>query len=519
MGFLQTVAQQFGQIWKALSPGHRVLIVLLVLACGGLIAVAVNWAGRTDYEILYAGLAPEDVQAISAALRDAGIKGRIADGGSAVLVPVGRVHEARMVAAEKGLPGKARSGFEAFREPKIGMTPRAEQINYLNALQTELATTIMALDSVKYARVHLVLPERTVFRDEQRRPSASVLVVPARGQELSASQVAGIVNLVANAVEGLRPDQVTVTDGAGTVLSGAGAGGANVLAADQFAYRRKVENEMSRSVEAMLAGVLGPGRCQVRVSAELEFKDQRTTLREYDPEKRVLVSESIESRKSDGGGSSAGGVAGAGSAVPSAATSRAPAGGAGSDKSENIRTQYMVGETVREIVDRGATIRRLTIAALVELPRPAPAEGAEAPTGAAAPLTLADVEQVSRDAVGFDASRGDSLKIVETVFQRPAPPGSAEAASFAWAADAGRYFSVGVLGLGLLMLARRILRGLRAAGPADAPAAEIVGPNGAALSGPPVSQEELLRREIARFVTGNPDVASRMLEGWVEGEE
>ena len=515
MGLFQAVGQQYAAIWNRLSAGHKLILVLLCVVCIGATVGVVFWGGTPDYEVLYTGLSAKDCASLVAGLKDAGIKARIADGGTAVMVPAGKIYEARMAAAEKGVPSAARGGFDAFREPKIGVSPFAERVNYINALQEELESTIASLDSVAYARVHLVVPERALFKKDQRKASASVLVVSKGGVPLPREKAMAIINLVASAVEGLSPQDVTITDGQGNVLAGGREDGPEMAADDQFAYRQRVEAYLSEKAETMLAKVVGSGRCEVRVSAELDFKDSRQTKRVYDPEKRVVVSERIESTKTTGKGMEVGGPAGAAANMPSQqqpASAATPAPGSES-KTENTDTRYLVSESLEETVNRGATIKRLTVAAFVDMSAPT------AGGGGAAPPSMEEITRIIKDAVGLDESRGDSLKIAEAKFHPPeAEVAGAPSRTPQWLTKAAEYFAIAVLGLVLLFVARRVLRNIEAAAPRRVVVPEIMGAAGEGMP-PQIKQDELIRREIASFVQENPEAASRMLEGWVEGEE
>jgi flagellar M-ring protein FliF len=513
MGFLQTIAHQYSAVWGRLSAGHRIILILLCLLCVVAVVGVVTWAGKPEYEILYPDLTAKECASLIAALKDARIPARVSEGGSAVMVPAAKLHQARMVGAEKGLPAGGRAGFDTFRDPKIGMTPFAERVNYLNALQNELVTTISSLDSVFYARVHLVVPERALFKKDQKQASASVLVVTKGGRALSREQALAITNLVASAVEGLSPENVTITDGRGNVLAG-GEEGPGASADEQFAYRQRIESYLSSKAESMLAKVLGPGRSEVRVSAEVSFEDSRNTRRTYDPENRVVVSERVESSKTTGRSPEVGGAVGAAANAPGQAQPAAPSGPSQESKTENIDTKYMVSESVMESVDRGATIKRLTCAAFIDT-----SARKDQGEGAAPGPTLEDITRVLKDALGFDDSRGDSLKIVEAAFH----PVTVELEGVGsggkqWMVPAGQYLAIAMLALVLLLVARRVMKGIEAAAPRRVLVPEVMGLETEGRSAE-LNQDELVRREIARFVQDNPEVASRMLEGWVEGEE
>ncbi len=526
MGFLESFGRQIGSAWTKLSPGYRVILLLLCAICTAVLVAVISWAGKPDYEILCTNLTAQDCAEIISGLKGQGIEARVAEGGSAVLVPSGTMDQARMVTAETGIPNSSRWGFEAFHEPKIGVTPFAEHINYLSALQNELATTVASLDSVAYARVHLVIPERKLFARESASGSASVLVVTRGDRPLSQGHATAVANLVASAVEGLSPDDVTITDGRGNVVTGHGEAGAEMAADGQWGYRQKVEQYLSEKAESMLARVLGFGRCEVRVTADMTFQDSRETTREYDPKKRVAVSERIETSKSSGASMEVGGVVGAGGSAGQGAAG-ATGGPAGNTQTENVEDfQYVVSESVKETVNRGADIKRLTVAAFVDLSEPA-AEGATegeeaaAAGGAAAAPTLEEVTRIISEAVGLDESRGDTLEIVQARFSQ-APAEAAAGASRGlppWATDLGQYFAIGAVAVVLALIAKRAFKGFESGASPPLVVPEIMAGEGGGRYLASSGQDELVRRELSRFVGDNPEVAGRMIEGWVQGEE
>jgi flagellar M-ring protein FliF len=255
----------------------------------------------------------------------------------------------------------------------------------------------------------------------------------------------------------------------------------------------------------------------VRVAAELKFKDIKELKRSYDPDRRVVVAERVETTKSSGSGTRVGGPAGSASNVPgeeqqTATSSQTPAS---ESQTENIDTEYLVSESQTETVERGAEIKRLTVAAFIDTSALSEGDG----EGQAGGPAIADITRIVKDAIGLDESRGDTLKVVEADFQ----PVSEELAAVqegmpAWLMPVGKYFAIGMLALVLLFIARRVMKGLAAASPRQVVVPEVMG---AESGGPParIDEDELIRREIAKFVRESPEVAGRMLEGWVEGEE
>jgi flagellar M-ring protein FliF len=514
MAALRNTARQFNDIWARLSAAHRIALVALALVCGAALVAVVRWSSRTEYQVLAADLTPKDAATLATSLQDAGIQCRVNDRGTALLVDVARMQEARIAAAEAGLSGATGGGgFDAFEKPRFGQTPAAQRVMYLNALQNELARTISDLEPVEYARVHLVLPERKLFPGERKAPTASVLVVARPNRVLRPSTAQAIASLVAGAVEGLVVDNVTITDEDGMIIAGSDESAAGAAASDRFAYRQRVENYLSAQAEGMLARVLGKGRCKVRVNAQFAFEDSKEMRKTYDPN-TVKSRERIESSSdSTPSGGSAGGQDGE--------ADRGRAADPAVSNTETIETEWMVSSVVSEQVRRGASISKLTVAAFVDLEgdadqaAPDESEGTEAgPT--ATQLALADVERIIREAVGFDESRGDSLNVVQARFQRSEPV-VAQAGFVDRYGHLGKWGAVGVLALVLLLVARRALKAVESRAPRHVMVPEIV--TGEGDGSGRVSHEELLQKELSRFVEGSPDVATRVIEGWVEAEE
>jgi flagellar M-ring protein FliF len=261
----------------------------------------------------------------------------------------------------------------------------------------------------------------------------------------------------------------------------------------------------------------------VKVSAELAFENSRETRRVYDNDQKALVSERIESTKSTGRGVAVGGAAGSASNAPGQG-GQGPASAAEESKAENIDTRYLVSESVRETVNRGASIQRLKVAAFVDRSALAAGEddggsGEESAEQSSSTPTLEEIRQIISDAVGLDESRGDSLQIVDCSFRAAQPQLLAGASAPTWMIGAGRYVAIAMVALVLLLVARRVLKGLESAAPKQVLIPEIVGAESDEMGGAGLTHDELVRREIARFVEKSPETASRLIEGWVEGEE
>ncbi|MEW6048229.1 MAG: flagellar basal-body MS-ring/collar protein FliF, partial [Bacillota bacterium] len=275
---LERSREQVGSIWRGMSRTAR--LATLGGAAALLVAIIVLGVqlGTPRYEPVFTGLQRDDLRAVVVALQDRRVDFRVDETQGAVYVPEGSVHEVRLGLAMEGLPKNSVVGFEILKETNLGLTDFERRLRYYWALQGELTRTIRSIQGVSDARVHIVIPERSLFISEQRPATASVLLSLQPGVSLSRAQVRGIVHLVANSVEGLDPANVTVVDTKGNVLSDLfaaeqGAGASNA-AAERLQLKRTYERELERSLQATLEQVWGAGHVVVRVTADLTFDEQ-----------------------------------------------------------------------------------------------------------------------------------------------------------------------------------------------------------------------------------------------------
>src|SRR6059036_51205 len=274
---------------RAQPPARR--IVLATTSVGSLVVVLglAWWVQRPLYRPLFTNLAERDASAIVEALKAQKVPFELEDGGRAVLVPAERQYELRLTLASRGLPEGGGVGFEIFDKQTLGQTDFLQRLNYQRALQGELGRTIGQLGGVEAARVHLALPERSLFVAEDRRPSASVVVKLVQGRTLSAAQIDGIVHLVAASVEGLQPEAVTVVDEGGRILTsdrrGAEAAGTSNVPIE---IQQTLERGAEERIESMLGAVVGRDKVVARVAASLDFSRVERTEETYDPDRTAV---------------------------------------------------------------------------------------------------------------------------------------------------------------------------------------------------------------------------------------
>src|SRR5213593_2243419 len=286
---LERLWSQLAAFFLAQPPARRVAIGVVGLVSMAAVLGLAWWAQRPLYRPLFTNLAERDASAIVEALKAEKVTFQLEDGGRAVLVPAERQYELRLALASRGLPEGGGVGFEIFDKQTLGQTDFLQRLNYQRALQGELGRTIAQLGGVESARVHLALPERSLFVAEDRRPSASVVVKLASGRSLARAQIDGIVHLVAASVEGMAPEAVTVVDEGGRILTPdrreGEAGGASGGALE---IQRTMERQLEERIESMLGATVGRDKAIARVAATLDFARVERTEETYDPDKTAL---------------------------------------------------------------------------------------------------------------------------------------------------------------------------------------------------------------------------------------
>ncbi len=409
MNGLQRLRQQMAAIWRGMSTSRRItLSIVAVLVLAGVVGVVV-YAMQVEYRLLISGLSAEDAGAVTAKLQTQNVPFKLAAGGTAILVPADQVAQVRVSLANDGVSTRGGKGFEIFDESSLGMTPFVQGVNYNRALQSELARSIMQMDSIASARVHIVRPEQSPFVRDQKLTTAGVVLKMKLGSTLNRSTAQAIAALVSHSVEGLAVENVTLMDTAGRLLSDQRSAEADGVPSSQLDYRRELEQYLATKAEELLGKSLGYGRVIVKVAADVNFKRMKEKRETYSPEERVVVSE----RSTNSNSSAASGARGAAGAASNTGRPGATSGAGGpSSKEETTQTDYLVSKTVQEYEDKLGHIERLTVAAMVDL----------SGTGTSVPdISVKEVEQIIKQAVGFKETR-DAIQVSNVKLPSLLPP-------------------------------------------------------------------------------------------------
>ena len=418
-------------LWKQLGLNQRVSLIVATVAVTAGMAVLVIWSRRPDMQLLYARLGDKDSAAIIGYLETQNIQHEVTAGGTAVKVPSDQVYKLRMDLASKGLPGGDGVGFEIFDKGQFGLSDFVQRTNYLRAVQGELARTITQLAGVRAARVMIVQPENRLLLTEQGVKATASVFVDMGGGRLEIDEVNAIRHLVANAVQGLSPDQVAVVDNRGRVLSEELKQDPTLgTASSQVRYKQQVEDYLGKKVESMLAAVIGPGNAVVRVSADIDTEATTEMSEKYDPDGQVVRSQTIvEDVNSSSEQRSTGGATGVSANVPDKAGSTEVAARPTSVTEQNRKnrtTNYEINRVTTNITRNPGTIRNVTAAVFVAprlTPAPVGADGkvaGEPQVQKRTPEELTALRQVVVNALGLKLGAGQTLESIvalqETTF-------------------------------------------------------------------------------------------------------
>jgi flagellar M-ring protein FliF len=424
MEALRQIISQLKATFTNLNRGKQITLVTLFLGSLAGFIFLMSWSGKSEFRPLFAQLDPEEAGIILARLKEQKIEYRLASNGTTILIPQEHIDEVRMQMASEGLPRGSGIGFEIFNDTKLGMTEFAQNVNYQRALQGELSRSINRIGEIESSRVHIVLPEKSLFVEEEEPATASVVLNLRPGKWLSQSQINGIVHLVSSSVARLKPENVTVVDQNGKLLAGVKNDSSfGNLSSDQLEYQNRVEKNLENRVRTMLESALGEDKAIVRLSCSFDFKSQEKTEELYLPDNRVVRSEQSLNESSTNPELIPQGVPGVRSNLPGDATAaelnRSSAGASNFEKSDRT-VNYEIGKVISHIKEPVGEMTRVSIAVMVD----GTYERVEKEAGQFEwkyiPRTdeeMQKLENIVKRAVNFDASRGDEVEIANIPFE------------------------------------------------------------------------------------------------------
>ncbi|MEB4673225.1 flagellar M-ring protein FliF [Enterobacteriaceae bacterium G50] len=411
-----------------LRANPKIPLMVASAAAVAIVVALVLWAKSPDYRTLFSNLSDQDGGAIVSQLTQMNVPYRIADNGGAIEVPADKVHELRLRLAQAGLPKGGAVGFELLDQEKFGISQFSEQVNYQRALEGELSRTIETLGPVKSARVHLAMPKPSLFVREQKSPSASVTVNLEPGRALDEGQISAVVHLVSSSVAGLPPGNVTLVDQSGHLLTQSNTNARDLNDA-QLKYAADVESRVQRRIEAILGPIVGNSNVHAQVTAQIDFDNKEQTEEQYRPNgdasQAVLRSRQVNESEQIGS-PYPGGVPGALSNTPAPAptapiatqpannntrTTSTQSSGGPRNTQRNETSNYEVDRTIRHTKRNVGDIQRLSVAVVVNY-----RTLADGKTQALSAEQMKQIDDLTREAMGFSSQRGDTLNVVNSPF-------------------------------------------------------------------------------------------------------
>ncbi|MBW1697441.1 MAG: flagellar M-ring protein FliF [Deltaproteobacteria bacterium] len=459
--------QQIIGIIKDLPLAKKIVMGAVVLVVMGGLMGMLLWANRIDYQPAYTHLAPEDAAEIVERLKEQKIPYQLMANGTGIMVPADKVYEVRLAMAGSGIPKGGDVGFELFDETKFGTTEFVQKLNYQRALQGELARTIQQFREVEDARVMIVMPKDSVFIEESKPPSASVLLKTR--SRLSRDKVAAVVHLVSSAVEGLAPNRVTVVDSTGQVLASGIPEEEEpaTLANKQLEYKLTYERNLARRIQTMLERIVGSGKAIVRVSADMDFNQVKINEEIYDPEGQVIRSRQNITESSNKNSTP---TTLASSVNPITAGGGGTTGRQVSDLSErkDETVNYEINRTVRHTLLPVGRVKRLSVAAVLDGRYVTETTEDGATTRKYVARSSEELEQfakIVKKAMGFNADREDQVSVESFPFDYMSDMERAQPPGYDWEIFLKQYgrslVNILLVVLVFLFIVRPIIKGLK----------------------------------------------------------
>ncbi|MBF0343152.1 MAG: flagellar M-ring protein FliF [Nitrospirae bacterium] len=522
-------------ILKGWSTRKKIILASSVVMAIASLILIISWSQKPNYQVLFANLSEADAGVIVNKLQE--LKEPYKLTSNTILVTSDKVYDLRLKLAAQGLPQGGGVGFEVFDKVDFQTTDFMQKLNYRRALEGELSRTILALSEIDRARVHLAMPEKSLFIKEKEPPTASILIALKQGRTLSQSQIQGIVHLVSSSVEGLNPKDVTIVDNKGELLTRP-VDDVVGLTATQLEYQKKYEKDVEIRIMDILEPVIGKSKVKARVTADIDFSKSEKTEEKYDPEGQVVRSEQSVKEKSTTMGP--GGVPGVQSNLPGKATAQSQ--GAQTQAQKQSETlNYEINKVVSHTQGPSGNVKKLSAAVLVDGMYTAAKPGTkDVKYTARTDEEIKRYEELVKKAIGFTIDRGDQVAVINMPFEaelkEEIPPASRD--YFRDGILVAKYLAPLVVALLFLLFVVRPIIKVLTEPPPPVKVTELPYPKTVAeieremkkeaiegkerdVPSPP-TDEAPIKREISewsQWVKENPVSAAQLVKEWVEGEE
>jgi len=392
MEFFNQLFLQLKSVYSKMSASQKISFLVVLASIGICMVIVFMWSAKPDYVVLFSDLSTNDAAKIHTKLNELKVPYEVT--GTTIKVPSQSVYETRLLLANEGLPKGSHVGYEIFDKTTMGQTDYLQRLNFQRALEGELSRTISSLDSIEFARVHLVIPKPTIFTEAEERVSASIIITPQGRVSIAKKNVLAITHLVASSVEGLEPADVTIIDSSGNLLSSVIEANVAVgLTSSQLEVKQNIERYLESKVSTLLTGVLGPGKAIVRANAEIDFSQSEKTEEKFNPESQVARSENRveESNTTQDGDDSA---------------------------VEKTITNYEMNKTVEHIIGATGKVSQLSLAVVIDGSYKFEGDGAkkERVYVARTDEEKESIEKLVNSSIGINDERGDTIEVINIPF-------------------------------------------------------------------------------------------------------
>ena len=415
--YLSKFFSQIAAFWNGLTTTKQMVAggVVLALVSGAIFALSQSQAA--PYEYIFKELGPADSQAIASYFKRAGYTTFQTDA-VGIKVPRGDAARLRLELAQEGIPAHGVVGWEKFDTQEFARTEFEQRINKQRAIQGELSRTIMMIEGVTSAKVHIVSPKKSLFVQDQKEPTAAVYIKTRRGTELEKKQIKGIVHMVSRAVEGLSPSNITIIDAGGKMLTEVEAEDyTSKMTKEMMNYKRGVEGRYEENVRAIVGRVVGPERVEVKVDAVVDFTQEQQTISDIDPEGSVVISRETTGFSLQGSGLNPTGIPGSKSNVPGEQENLAATQATTENKKDAETINYELSKTISQKTLPVGSIVRLSAAVLVDGKQIYPPDGSVPDFVGRSTEELAQIGDLVKSAIGFNEKRGDVVTVRNMMFQ------------------------------------------------------------------------------------------------------
>ncbi len=532
MGALSNFISQLKKLYSRLPTGKKISFLLLTCAVIGGFALIIFLNNRPHFRILYSYISVEDLQAIKNKLDKEKIPYKL-EGTHSIAVPEDKIYQVRIMLASEGLPGGNVSGFELFDKSQMGTTNFVQKINYQRALQGELARTIDEIPEVIESRVHLVIPEESLFVEDQKEATAAVVLKLRPGAKLSTRQIQGIVHLLTSSVKGLKGNNVSVIDAAGGTLYHRNEDEGGLFSDSQLEYKRNVEEMMRKKIQGMLEKVVGVGQAVVQVTADIDFKEVQVNEESYDPDTTAVRSKQKVTEQVNGDTVRARGNPDSILNLQARLNPRTKAGKK-SMRKERETVNYEINKVAKSILEKPGSIKRLSVAVAID----GKYETKKAKKGSVQKVFVGrsqeemnQLTEIVKKAMGFDPDRNDQVEISNIPFAINEADIMITPAESKWLKMLKDYqkaiVNVVVVLLFFFLVVRPFMKQLGSLKPGGEvpPAGELTHEGGGSLEEgarrlPPVGMEgDQLKEQVINIAKSNPDRATDIIRKWVQEEQ